>query len=58
MAEAVLLNLDALVTRDYLDARLDQLRAELTGQLRVIHTIQALLLAGVFIPLLQSWFVG
>ena len=94
MSQAVLLNLDALVTKDYLDARLDarfgeldgrfanidarfgelearfsercltidgridQLRTEVTGQFRLVHALLMLLLAGVFIPLLQSWFVG
>ena len=56
MSEAVLLNLDALVTKDYLDARLDRLRAEVTGQFRLLHALLALLLAGVFIPQLQAWF--
>ena len=83
MSEAVLYNLDALVTKDYLDARLDarfseldvrfkglegqiagvdgrvdNLRAELKGDLRLIQALLALLLAGVFIPQLQSWFGG
>ena len=68
MSEAVLLNLDALVTKDYLDARLDarfsqlgvkfcdidaridRLRSEMAGSFRLIHTLLALLMAGVFIP--------
>jgi hypothetical protein len=58
MSEAVLLNIDALVTKDYLDARLDQLRAEVTGQIRLLYALQALLLAGVFIPQLQAWFAA
>ena len=83
MSQAVLLNLDALVTRDYLDARLDArfseleirfrdidarieatgsridgLRAELKSEFRLVHALLALLMAGVFIPQLQSWFVG
>ena len=83
MSEAVLFNLDALVTKDHLDARLDsrfsevdarfrdidtrfrdidarfdRLRAELTGEFRLLRVLLALLLAGVFIPQLQAWFGG
>ena len=76
MSEAVLYNLDALVTKDYLDARLDarfakldiqfrdidarfdQLRTEMSGSLRLIHALLAILTAGVFIPQLQAWFGG
>lgn len=94
MSQAVLLNLDALVTKDYLDARLDarfseqqlrfkeidsrfkeidarfeatnsridSLRTELmTGmksEFRLVHAMLALLMAGVFIPQLQSWLGG
>jgi hypothetical protein len=85
MSEAVVHNLDALVTRDYLDhvidARLSQQDAridrrfhqqeakfeqrfheletrmlELKGQFRVMQAIQALLVAGVFLPQLRSLF--
>jgi hypothetical protein len=83
MSQAVLLNLDALVTRDYLDARLDArfseldvrfrdidarieatngridgLRTELKSEFRLVHALLALLMAGVFIPQLQSLFGG
>ena len=69
MSRAVLSNLDALVTRDYLDARLDaqsdlmdaridQLRTEIGGSFRLIHALLAILMAGVFIPQLQAWFGG
>lgn len=101
MSEAVLLNLDALVTRDYLDARLDArfselevrfteidsrfkeidarfeatngridglrtelkseidaLRTEQKSEFRLVHAMLALLMAGVFIPQLQSWLGG
>jgi hypothetical protein len=90
MSEAVLFNLDALVTKDYLDARLDarfsdlnvrfseldvrfrdidarfartdgridKLRAEINGEFRLIHALLALVVAGVFIPQLQAWFVS
>ena len=87
------MNLDALVTRDYLDARfgelevsfkgivarfkeidarldatngridvtnsrIDSLRSEHKSEFRLVHTMLALLMAGVFIPQLQSWFGG
>ena len=78
MSEAVVHNLDALVTKDYLDhvldarfaqqdARIDQrfhefeLRIseqiqEIKGQFRLMQAIQALLLAGVFLPQLRALF--
>ena len=83
MSKAVLSNLDALVTKDYLDARLDarfgqldvrfrdvdarfedmdarlkQLRTEMNGSFRLIHSLLAILMAGVFIPQFQAWFGG
>ena len=76
MSQAVLLNLDALVTKDYLDARLDarfnaldvrfkeidgridSLRTETKSELRLVHAMLALLIAGVFIPQLQAWLGG
>ena len=107
MSQAVLLNLDALVTKDYLDARLaalesrlsqvesrlgqlesrfgeldsrfsqldvkfrdidarfegmdarfNQLGTEMNGSFRLIHALLAILMAGVFIPQLQTWFGG
>jgi len=74
MSEAVVHNLDALVTKDYLDyvldarfsrqdARIDQRFHELNerihelkGQFRLMQAIQALLLAGVFLPQLRALF--
>ncbi len=74
MSEAVVHNLDALVTKDYLDhvlgarfsqqdARLDKgfhtLESqilELKGQFRLMQAIQALLLAGVFLPQVRTLF--
>jgi len=78
MSEAVVHNLDALVTKDYLDhvldarfswqdARIDQRLHELEsrmlghihelkGQFRLMQAIQALLLAGVFLPQLGTLF--
>ena len=69
MSRAVLSNLAALVTRDYLDARLDaqsdlidarcdQIRAEMNGSFRLVHALLAILMAGLFIPQFQVWFGG
>ena len=41
-----------------IDARFNQQRIELSGQFRLLHTLLALLLAGVFIPQFQIWFGG
>jgi hypothetical protein len=79
MSEAVVHNLDTLVTKDYLDhvldarfaqqdARIDQRfheletrlqewRDEFRGELRLIHVLQALLIAGVFLPQIRT-FLG
>ena len=72
MSEAVVHNLDALVTKDYLDhvldARFSQQDArlyqrfheieskilDLKGQIRLMQAIQALLVAGVFLPQIES----
>ena len=78
MSEAVVHNLDTLVTKDYLDhvldarfakqdarmnqrfeemdSRLKQWRAEFKGELRLVHALQALVLAGVFLPQLRAFF--
>jgi hypothetical protein len=40
------------------DARINNLRTELKGDLRLVHALLVLLLAGVFMPQLQSWFGG
>ena len=74
MSEAVVHNLDALVTKDYLDhvldarfsqqdTRIEQRFSEvesrlqgLKGELRLVHVLQALLIAGVFLPQLRAFF--
>ena len=91
MTNSFVLNFDALVTKDYLDARLEQIdarfeqidarfdqmdarfehhqdltdarfaqfSAEFNGKLRSIQVTQAILLAGVAVPVIQSlmvWF--
>jgi len=65
MAEAVVQNLDALVTKDYLDQVLDarfakqesnfqEWRSDVRGEFRLVHVMQALLVAGVFLPQLRA----
>ncbi len=78
MSEAVIHNLDTLVTEDYLDhvldarfarqdARLDQLfdeveahlsdlRVDVRSELRLVHALQTLLIAGVFVPQIKALF--
>jgi len=67
MAEAFVFNLDALVTKDYLDARLDARFAkqnahidiqfaETRGQFRLVYWMQAVAIAGIVIPQLSIFF--
>ena len=63
MAEAFLVNVDALVTRDYLDARLDARFAELAvrftevdGKIRVITWMLAVVMASTVLPALHRFF--
>jgi hypothetical protein len=50
MAETFIHNTDALVTRDYLDARL----AETNGKIRLLFWGQGVILAAIVIPLLRD----
>ena len=65
MAEAFVFNMDALVTRDYLDARLDAhiaeqsahidvQFAEIKGQFRLVYWMLAVVIAGTVIPQLSA----
>ena len=54
MAEAFVFNIDALVTKDYLDARLETLSAELKGEFRLIYWMLAIVIASTVIPALGS----
>ena len=61
MAEAFQVNVDALVTRDYLDARLDARFAELAvrftevdGKIRVITWMLAVVMTSTVIPALHK----
>ena len=58
MSEAVLLNHDSLVTKEYLDARLDRQDAVMKAEFRRVHALLALLMAGVFLPQVQAWLGG
>ena len=54
MAEAFVFNIDALVTKDYLDASLETLSAELKGEFRLINWMLAIVIASTVIPALGS----
>ena len=54
MADAFVHNMDALVTRDYLDARFETLSAELKGEFRLIYWMLAVAIASTVIPVLTS----
>ena len=54
MAEAFLINTDALVTKDYLDARLDTLNAKMDGKFRVVNWMLAVVIATTAIPAIHQ----
>ena len=54
MAESFVRNTEALVTRDYLDARLDAFRAEVSGKFRLLFWSQGIVVAVVLIPTLRD----
>jgi len=54
MADAFVHNMDALVTRDYLDARFETLSAELKGEFRLIYWMLAVVIASTVIPVMTS----
>jgi len=54
MAEAFVYNIDSLVTKGYLDARLETLSAELKGEFRLIYWMLAIVIASTVIPALNS----
>ena len=56
MAEAFVFNVDALVTKDYLDVRLETLSAELKGEFRLIYWMLAVVIASTVIPALSSFW--
>ena len=54
MAEAFVHNVEALVTRDYLDARLDALTAEMNARFRFLYWTQGVIVMVVLIPVLRE----
>ena len=56
MAEAFVLNAEYLVTKDYLDARIGQLRAEIYSEFRLIKWMMGIGFAVLVLPQLQAWF--
>ena len=58
MAEAFIHNLDSLVTRDYLDARLDTHSAEIKGQFKLVYWMLAVVIASTVIPQLNALVAG
>ena len=58
MAETIFHNVDALVTRDYLDARLDAIQEGMNGRFRLLFWSQGLIVAVVLIPLLRDLIWG
>jgi hypothetical protein len=57
MAEAFVANVDNLVTKDYLDVRLDALEARINAQFRLMYWTQGIIVAVVLVPMLRD-FVG
>ena len=54
MAEAFVHNVEALVTNDYLDARLDALSTEMNARFRFLYWTQGVVVLVVMIPTLRD----
>lgn len=54
LTEAFNVNLEELVTKDYLAARLAELKADFDVKFRVLTVMMSIVLAAVVIPLLQN----
>lgn len=54
LTEAFNVNLEDLVTKDYLAARLAELKADFDARFRVLTVMMSIVLAAVVIPLLQD----
>lgn len=54
LTEAFNVNLEELVTKDYLAARLAELKADFDVKFRVLTVMMSIILAAVVIPLLQD----
>lgn len=57
MAEAFLINTDTLVTKDYLDARLNALLAKIGGKFTLLYWMMTVVMASTAIPALHKLFV-
>lgn len=56
MSEAFIHNVDALVTRDFLEKCLQVQDEKTEGKFRIVYLTQGIIMAAVVIPLLQSFF--
>ena len=58
MAEAFVVNVDALVTKDYLDVKLESLAAKVDGKLSLLSWMLAVVIASTTVPGLYSLLSG
>ena len=58
MAEAFVVNVDALVTKDYLDIKLESLAAKVDGKLSLLSWMLAVVIASTTVPGLYSLLSG
>ena len=56
MSEAFIHNVDALVTKDFLEKCLELQDEKTDGKFRIVYLTQSIIMAAVVIPLLQSFF--
>jgi hypothetical protein len=56
MTETFVSNIDSLVTKDHLDARLQTLSTEIKGEFRLIYWMLAIVIASTVIPTLTSYY--
>ena len=58
MAEAFVVNVDALVTKDYLDVKLESLAAKVDGKFSLLSWMLAVVIASTTVPGLYSLLSG
>ena len=58
MAEAFVANVDNLVTKDYLDVRLDAFEARVNAQFRLLYWSQGIIIAVVLVPMLRDFLAS
>ena len=56
MSEAFIHNVDALVTKDFLEKCLELQDEKTDGKFRIVYLTQSIIMAAVVIPLLQCFF--